>query len=113
MFILFIDILGIFITSDLHYDVFIKEIMTNIKRPPGREKMYDLGAKMDVFLRCNAIKMFKGRMLPCNGFETELDDDYLSNIYRQIICRIVPVFFVNNSLVRYIYSTKRVSSLIK
>ena len=22
--------------------------------------MYDLGAKMDVFLRCNAIKMFKG-----------------------------------------------------
>ena len=52
--------------------------------------MYDLGAKMDVFLRCNAIKMFKGRTIPCSGLRTELYDDYLSNIYRQIICQIVP-----------------------
>ena len=76
--------------SDIHYDVFIKEITTNIKRPPGREKMYDLGAKMGVFLRCNAIKLFAGRTISCSGFRTELDDDYLSNIYRQIICQIVP-----------------------
>ena len=49
-------LIGIFITSDLHYDVFIREITTNIKRPPGREKMYDLGAKMGVFPRYNMIK---------------------------------------------------------
>ena len=79
-----------FITSDLHYDVSIKEITTNIKRPPDREKMYDPGAKMDVFLRCNATKMFKGRTIPCISFGAGLDDDCLSNIYRQIICRIVP-----------------------
>lgn len=60
------------------------------KTPPGREKMYDLGAKKDVFLRCNAIKMFNGRTLPCSVFGTELDDDYLSDIYRQIIRHIVP-----------------------
>ena len=52
--------------------------------------MYDLGAKMGVFLRCNAIKMYKGRTLPCSGLRTELYDDYLSNIYRQIIRHIVP-----------------------
>lgn len=67
----FFDILGIHITSNLHYNVFIKEITATIKRPPGREIMYDLGAKMDVFLRCSAIKMFKWWTIPCIGFEAE------------------------------------------
>ena len=67
---------GHIITSDLHYDVFKKEITDNIKRPPGREKMYDPGAKMDVFLRCNAIKMFKGRTIPCISFWAEFRNCY-------------------------------------
>ena len=33
--------------------------------------MYDLGAKMDVFLRCNAVKMFKGRTVPYIGSRAE------------------------------------------
>jgi len=38
--------------------------------------MYDPGAKMDVFLRCNAIKMIKERALPCINFGIEFRNYY-------------------------------------
>ena len=41
--------------------------------------MYDPGAKMDVFLRCNAIKMLKGITIPCISSGAEFRKDYISN----------------------------------
>ena len=60
-----IDILSIFITSDPHYDVCIKEITCNKITPTWPREKYDLEAKMDAFQRCEAIEMFNRRTIPC------------------------------------------------
>ena len=74
--------------------------------------MYDLRAKMDVFLRCNAIKINKGRTIPCISLEAEFRNYYLSVNYRQKICRIVPtiinyykIVYAKHSAANHSYSS--------